>query len=74
MCLLEWFVFYWLRKATNLYMLYTEKNLELIASVFSFNASACYFDAAAGKTQLMDEQLLVVFSDTKWFDFGVSFS
>ena len=47
---------------------------ELIASVFSFNASACYFDAAAGKTQLMDEQLLVVFSDTKWFDFGVSFS
>ena len=55
-------------------MLYTEKNLELIASAFSFNASACYFDAAAGKTQLMDEQLLVVFSDTKWFDFGVSFS
>ena len=74
MCLLKWCFFYWLKKATSLYLLYTEKCLELITSVFSLNVWACYFDAAASKTHLMDEQLLAVFWDTKWFDFGVSFS
>ena len=38
------------------------------------SAWASYFDAAAGKTHSMDKQLLAVFSDSKWFDFGVSFS
>ena len=51
-----------------------ELSLELITSVFPFNAWACYLNSAASKTHLMDEQLLAVFWDTTWFDFEISFS
>ena len=37
-------------------------------------AYACYFDAPAGDTCCLFEQLLAVFWDTKWFDYGISFS
>ena len=34
---LKLFIFYWLNKATSLYILHTERILELITSFFSFN-------------------------------------